>query len=108
MEVHNSPSVGGLSLELHRRLSQHYGRLEAFEKALENREKKPELWKFESHVLEDLIMKWLNEYPLLSIIKSSLSDSGPLKKVGNVLTALHLANGTIVQAKVDIVYDMIP
>lgn len=71
VEFQNSTAVGGLALELHRRLSKHYGRTEQLEDVLSRRLKVPEVWKFESSVLERIISDWLAEYPSLVIIKVS-------------------------------------
>ncbi|KAJ5368818.1 uncharacterized protein N7496_008578 [Penicillium cataractarum] len=96
-EFQNSPSVGGLALELHRRLSKYYGRLDWLEEVLAERKKVPEVWKFEPRVLEEVIRSWLDEYsPLLSITKASLSA---VERDGNVVTGLKLTNGQLVRAK---------
>lgn len=73
VEFQNSTAVGGLALELHRRLSKHYGRTEQLEEVISKRLKVPEVWKFESSVLERIIADWLAEYPSLVIIKVSPS-----------------------------------
>lgn len=97
IEFQNSPSVGGLALELHRRLSKHYGRLQLLEEVLAQGRKEPEVWKFEPHVLEKVIVEWLEEYPSLSIIKSSLLA---VERDGNLVTGIRLTNGQTIQAKV--------
>ncbi|KAJ5106873.1 hypothetical protein N7456_003548 [Penicillium angulare] len=100
IEFKNSPSIGGLGLELHRRLSKHYGRLEKLEEVLSRGKKMPEVWKFESHVLEEIIMSWLNEFPSLSIIKASLSTDRPaVEKSDNIVTGLTLTNGQTIRSK---------
>lgn len=101
IEFKNSPSVGGLALELHRRLSKQYGRLERLEEVLQKGEKVPEVWKFESHILEQVILSWLAEFPSLSVFKGSLrSDSSAVEKSGNTVTALRLTNGKTIRSKV--------
>jgi hypothetical protein len=55
VEFQNSTAVGGLALELHRRLSTHYGRLDQLEEVVARRLKVPEVWKFESSLLERII-----------------------------------------------------
>jgi hypothetical protein len=69
VEFQNSTAVGGLALELHRRLSTHYGRLDQLEEVVAKRLKVPEVWKFESSVLEKIIADWLGEYPDLVVVK---------------------------------------
>lgn len=68
-EVFNSPTVGGLALEFHRRLSQYYGRLERLERCMNERIKDADVWRFESRVAEQIIKEWLAEYPEITIIK---------------------------------------
>ncbi|KAL4967225.1 FAD dependent oxidoreductase-domain-containing protein [Aspergillus stella-maris] len=74
VEFQNSPAVGGLALELHRRLSQHYRRSEQLEEVISKRLKVPEVWKFEPSVLERIIAQWLSEFPQLVIFKASLVE----------------------------------
>jgi hypothetical protein len=100
-ELKNSPSIGGLGLELHQRLSKHYGRLDELEDVLAKGLKRPEVWKFESCVAEKVIKDWLAEYPALSIIKSTLVENeDAVQKEGNVVTSCKLADGQIIRAKV--------
>jgi hypothetical protein len=75
VEFQNSTAVGGLALELHRRLSKHYRRTKQLEDVLSRQLKVPEVWKFEPSVLEKIISDWLAEYPSLVIIKVSSLDS---------------------------------
>lgn len=68
---------------------------------LQKGEKVPEVWKFESHILEQVILDWLDESPSLSVIKASLcSDSSAVEKRGNVVTGLRLTNGQTIRSKV--------
>lgn len=81
--------MGGLALELHRRLSKHYGRLELLEDVLGQGRKVPEVWKLESLVLQKVIWDWLEEYPSFTIIKASLSV---IERDGNLVTGLRSNN----------------
>ncbi|KAL4914810.1 FAD dependent oxidoreductase-domain-containing protein [Aspergillus aurantiobrunneus] len=99
-EFKNSSSVGGLALELHRRLSKHYGRLDRLEEVLAKGLKVPEVWKFESSVLERIIAEWLAEYPTLLVIKGDLSgEADAVSRDGTVVTAVKLNNGYTIAAK---------
>ena len=101
-ELKNSPSIGGLGLELHQRLSKHYNRLDKLEDVLSQGLKYPEVWKFESCVLEKVIAQWLAEYPSIAIIKASLlEDSSAVEKRDTVVTGVKLTNGQTVHAKVN-------
>lgn len=68
-EFQNSTTLGGLSLELHERISRHYGRLERLKEVVEKKIKDPDVWRFEARVAEKIISDWLAEYSNISIIK---------------------------------------
>ncbi|GJC81844.1 hypothetical protein ColLi_04682 [Colletotrichum liriopes] len=68
-EVFNSPTVGGLALEFHRRISKYYGRLEHLEHCVEEGIKDPDVWRFESRVAEQIIKEWLAEFPEITVVK---------------------------------------
>ncbi|KAL2835941.1 FAD dependent oxidoreductase-domain-containing protein [Aspergillus pseudoustus] len=100
VEFQNSTAVGGLALELHRRLSTHYGRLEQLEEVVEKRLKVPEVWKFESSVLERILAEWLAEYPELVVIKAALvEDPSAVSKTGPLVTSIQLTNGQSISAR---------
>ncbi|KAL3484023.1 FAD dependent oxidoreductase-domain-containing protein [Aspergillus germanicus] len=100
VEFQNSTAVGGLALELHRRLSTHYGRLDQLEEVVAKRLKLPEVWKFESSVLERIIADWLAEYPGLVVIKAALvEDSFAVSRTGPVVTSIQLTNGQSISAR---------
>lgn len=67
-EFQNSGTVRGLALELHRRISSHYGRLDLLEKVVTEELKDPSVWRFESSVAEAVIGKWLKEEKAVRII----------------------------------------
>ncbi|KAL4791570.1 FAD dependent oxidoreductase-domain-containing protein [Aspergillus venezuelensis] len=99
VEFQNSPAVGGLALELHRRLSKHYERSEQLEEVIFKRLKVPEVWKFESSVLERIIAQWLSEFPQLVIFKASLiEDVSAVSKTRNMVNSLRLTNGQSISA----------
>ncbi|KAL4882209.1 FAD dependent oxidoreductase-domain-containing protein [Aspergillus karnatakaensis] len=100
IEFQNSLAVGGLALELHRRLSKHYGRSEQLEEVLANRLKVPEVWKFESSVLERIIAEWLAEFPELEVIKAFLlEDPSAVTKSSSRITSIQLSNGQSISAR---------
>lgn len=68
-EFQNSPSVGGIGLELHRRISSVYGRSERLETVLKEGIKDPSVWRFESRVAESVIKDWLGEFSNIKIMK---------------------------------------
>lgn len=70
-EVFNSTTLGGLALELHRRISTYYGRLERLEHCVKEGIKDADVWRFESRVAELIIKQWLAEFPEIVIIKVS-------------------------------------
>ncbi|KAJ0416379.1 FAD dependent oxidoreductase-domain-containing protein [Aspergillus carlsbadensis] len=100
VEFQNSTAVGGLALELHRRLSTHYGRLDQLEEVVSKRLKVPEVWKFESSVLERILAEWLAEYPDLVVVKAALvEDSSAVSSTGPVITSIQLTNGQSINAR---------
>lgn len=70
-EFQNSTTLGGLSLELHERISKHYGREQKLKEVVEKKLKDPEVWRFESRVAEKQISTWLEEHPSITVIKVS-------------------------------------
>lgn len=70
-EFQNSTTLGGLNLELHQRISRHYGRLERLNEVVEKKLKDPDVWRFEARVAELMIRDWLAENPSIAIFKVS-------------------------------------
>ena len=68
-EFQNSTTLGGLNLELHQRISKHYGRVEKLNEATKEARKNPDVWRFEANVAEKVIAEWLKEHPSVTIIK---------------------------------------
>ncbi|KAL2863224.1 FAD dependent oxidoreductase-domain-containing protein [Aspergillus lucknowensis] len=100
VEFQNSTAVGGLALELHRRLSAHYGRLDQLEDVIAKRLKVPEVWKFESSVLERILAAWLAEYPSLVVVREGLvEEPSAVSKTGSMVTSIQLTNGQFISAR---------
>lgn len=100
-EFQNSPAVGGLALEFYRRIARAYGREQEFEKMLINKEKRPDLWRFESHVAEEVIMNWVNESKIKFFFNARLSERNAVKlDKDRKLTTIHLEDGRAVNAKI--------
>lgn len=72
-EFQNGTTLGGLNLELHQRISKHYGRLDRLNEVVEKKLKDPDVWRFEARVVEKIIEEWLAEHPTVSAIKVSES-----------------------------------
>ena len=60
-EIRNSPAVGGLAREFYRRISLKYNRNAAFDAIATNGTKNTGLWRFESHVAEQVYDAWVKE-----------------------------------------------
>lgn len=100
-EFQNSLAIGGLALEFYKRVAKIYGRSEAFEKMLANRERDMLLWKTESSVAEKVIMNWLAAYKIDIILSVSLEESkGNVAKQGKAIKSITLENGSTLLAKV--------
>lgn len=70
-EFQNSKTLGGLNLELHQRISNHYGRRIRLDEVVQKKLKDPDIWRFESKVAEKIIAEWLAEYPSITVIQVS-------------------------------------
>lgn len=53
----NDNAIGGLSLEFYKKLASYYGITD-----FELERKKPEIWKFEPHIAEKILLNWLDEF----------------------------------------------
>lgn len=93
-EFQNSPAVGGLALEFYSRVAAEYDRSAAFEAMIEEKSKQPELWRFEPHVAEDVIMDWLGEYPVDIFRRARLREGkDAVKKEGARIISLETEDG---------------
>ncbi|KAM0190106.1 hypothetical protein ACHAPI_009618 [Fusarium lateritium] len=101
VEFQNSTTVGGLSLELHQRISKVYKRLERLNEVVSKQIKDPDIWRFESRIAEKVVSDWLAEYPLITIIKSPLVESDDaVKRVDGQIQAVRLENGDVVAGEI--------
>lgn len=69
-------TVGPSALELYRRVASAYGHLEEFDKARESRTKDKGLWRYECHVGERVIFRWLKEENIDIFINTPLKGTG--------------------------------
>ena len=99
-EFQNSPAVGGLALELYRRVNAHYGRQAQFDETLRTRTKRSGLWSFESHVAEEIFDAWLKEAKVTVLRGHRLAEKSGVRKSGSQITALHCENGEEISANV--------
>ncbi|QIP15046.1 FAD-dependent oxidoreductase [Spirosoma aureum] len=100
-EFQNSPAVGGLALEFYRRIAKAYGRSGEFEQVLQNGSKKPDIWRFEPHVAERVILEWVASYPIKVRYGSRLLEmKNAVLKKGTAIQQIKLENGQTYRAKV--------
>ncbi|KPM44302.1 hypothetical protein AK830_g2274 [Neonectria ditissima] len=100
-EFQNSTTVGGLSLELHQRISHVYNRIERLNEVVGKALKDPDIWRFEARVAEKVIFDWLAENPSITIIKSPLAESGDVvHRSDSLIQAIRLENGDLVSGKI--------
>lgn len=100
-EFQNSPAVSGIALEFYRRVAKAYGREEAFEKMLKNKEKDTRHWRLESSVAEKVINEWLAEYKIALYYQARLSEAkGDVSKKGTQITQIKTEDGRVFQAKI--------
>jgi hypothetical protein len=97
----NSPAVGGLTLQFYRKTARRYGKLKEFDEMLRTGAKKPALWRFESHVAEEVFDTWLKEHPGIRVFRGTrLPDGGGVVKDGPRITGLKAHDGREFRGKV--------
>ncbi|KAE9578441.1 hypothetical protein CGCF415_v012742 [Colletotrichum fructicola] len=99
-EFQNSTTLGGLNLELHQRISRHYGRLDRLNEVVEKKLKDPDVWRFEARVAKQVIKDWLAENPSIIIVKSRLIEKDAVEKDGTTIRAIRLENGQTITGKI--------
>ncbi|KAI1266294.1 FAD dependent oxidoreductase-domain-containing protein [Xylariaceae sp. FL1019] len=98
-EFQNSTTLGGLSLELHQRISTYYGRVDRLNECVQKRIKDPDVWRFESRIVEKIITQWLAEYPAIKIVKSPLAEANAVERMGEEIRSIRLLDGTNVTGR---------
>ncbi|QHV96602.1 FAD-dependent oxidoreductase [Spirosoma endbachense] len=100
-EFQNSPAVGGLALEFYRRIAKAYGRSDEFEQVLRSKAKKPDIWRFEPHVAEQILLDWVAEHKIGIAYESRLLEmKDAVLKKGTAIQQIKLENGQTYRAKV--------
>jgi len=90
----NSVALGGLALDFYKRIAKAYGRLEKLEKSLLDKDKHPELWRFEPHVAERIIWEWLSENGVEVVLQAALKESkDAVKKSGTEILSVKTDKG---------------
>jgi len=96
----NSPAVGGLTLEFYRRIAKRYDRQTAFEEMLRTGTKDKSLWRFESHVAEEVFEAWIVEAGVRVVRGHRLAEMDGVRKDGPRLLALRLDSGEEIRARI--------
>ena len=97
-EFQNSIAVGGLALEFYRRIAIYYHRENEFEQMIRDKTKQTALWRFEPHVAEAVITKWLQEYPIRIYKNAGLRENSGVEKKGNCIRKIYLENQLVLEA----------
>ncbi|MBL7737484.1 MAG: FAD-dependent oxidoreductase [Chitinophagaceae bacterium] len=63
----NSAAIGGLALEFHARVARHYGREEAFARAIKIPPDNNRVWRYEPHIAEKIFREWLSEFANIEV-----------------------------------------
>lgn len=71
-----------IALDLYRRITKKYDRLEQLDSAIRSRAADHRLWRVEPHVAEKLIREWLEEYP-------DSTEKYRLNKIKNLQSAVN-------------------
>ena len=100
-EFQNSLAVGGIALEFYRRVAQYYGRLAEFDSKLKSKIKDVSIWRFEPHVADEVIQKWIKEYPISVFLNSRLKEGkSAVNKEGTNIRQIEIEDGRLFAAKV--------
>ncbi|WP_165940048.1 FAD-dependent oxidoreductase [Dyadobacter psychrotolerans] len=100
-EFQNSLAVKGIALEFYSRVAKAYGRQQAFDKMIRNKEKNPALWRMESSVAERVIKDWLAESHVVLFCNHPLSDAkNSVVKRGSKIISLKTKAGQIFQGSI--------
>ncbi|GAB4021211.1 hypothetical protein GCM10028808_65370 [Spirosoma migulaei] len=99
-DFQNSSAVGGLALEFYRRIAKVYGRSDEFEDVLRTKAKKPDIWRFEPHVAEQVIKDWVAEHKIVVAYESQLLETPEaVSKKGTSIQQIKLTNGKTYRGK---------
>lgn len=93
----NHTTVGGLALELHRRISKHYNRLDYLEEVIAKGIMDPDVWRFESSVAEKIIAEWLGEHKIDIVYAAVKSVT---KNDDASIESIECSDGKVYTAKV--------
>lgn len=99
-EIRNSPAVGGLAREFYRRISLKYNRNGAFDAIAANGTKNTGLWRFESHVAEQVYDAWVKEARVTVLRGHRLKETGGVTMEKLKIAAITCENGAVIQGKV--------
>jgi len=101
IEFQNSLAVGGLALEVYRRIADYYGRSAEFDSKLKSKTKDVSIWRFEPHVADEIIEKWLKEYPVSVFLNTKLKEGKTsVIKEGTNIKQIEMEDGRQFAAKV--------
>lgn len=98
----NSTAVSGLALEFYRRIAKKYDRLDKLEHVIAEGIKDPSVWRFESKVAEQVIIKWLAEYSQIETKtgKRLLEGKGSVNLSDGRIVSITLESGEKIEGKV--------
>jgi hypothetical protein len=99
-EIRNSPAVGGLAREFYRRISLKYNRNGAFDAIAANGTMNTGLWRFESHVAEQVYDAWVKEARVTVLRGHRLKETGGVTMEKLKITAITCENGAVIKGKV--------
>src|SRR5690606_22811254 len=101
LSFQNSPAVGGIALEFYRRIAKAYQRETEFEQMIRNREKDPDLWRFESSVAEKVIKDWIDEEDVDVLYRHLLDEEkDAVVKRGNKIQTIRTTDGKVIEADI--------
>ncbi|PPL02874.1 FAD-dependent oxidoreductase [Parapedobacter indicus] len=100
-EFQNSPAIGGLALEFYRRIAIEYDRLDDWKNAVDKKEKKPLLWRFESSVAEKILTNWVTTSGVDVYYQAALEESdNAVIKHGTTINTIRTTHGLNFTARI--------
>jgi len=105
-DIGNKAAIGGLSRQFYRRIGEHYARDESWKyqprEAYKSRRQRgdPEMWTFEPHVAEQILLQMLAEASVPVFYAEPLDLDNGVAKQGAAIRSIHMESGRTFRARV--------
>jgi len=97
----NSVAIGGLAFEFHARVAKHYGRDDAFARAVETPPDNNGIWRYEPHVAEKIFREWLSEFSSIDVFYDHrlIESADAVKKEGARIVSFTTQQGVVFKGR---------